>query len=297
MKQKINNIFSNAEFKIQTILVCNYSRFKKLSFCVALIFLFTSVSIGQKNNSTVLIKTIGGNIVDFETDNLGNIFLINDKQSIKKLNADYDSVGIFNDVRRYGSLYRIDASNPLKVLLFYKDFGTVLVLDRFLNIRSAIDLRQYGIFQCSAVAQSYDNNIWLFDEVESRIKKIDESGKLLLESPELRLVLDVAPHPTALVDYNKYLYAYDSTTGLIVLDYFGAYKNVIAFHQWKDPHGFSKGIVAINAIGLEYFEPGNISTETYKLPADILSSKKTKVYGEILYSLSQNGTLNIYKLK
>ena len=49
-----------------------------------------------------------------------------------------------------------------------------MVLDRFLNIRNTIDLRQSGIFQVSAVAQSYDNNIWVFDDLDSKIKKIDD---------------------------------------------------------------------------------------------------------------------------
>ena len=70
-------------------------------------------------------------ISDFSVDNLGNIFLVTGFQQLKKLDNNYDSVAVFNNVRRYGKLETIDVSNPLKVLLFYRDFNTVVVLDRF----------------------------------------------------------------------------------------------------------------------------------------------------------------------
>jgi hypothetical protein len=71
-----------------------------------------------------------------------------------------DSVAIFNNVKKFGKISTIDVSNPLKVLLYYKDFSTIVVLDRLLATRNTIDLRQQNIFQVNAIGQSYDNNIW-----------------------------------------------------------------------------------------------------------------------------------------
>ena len=65
-------------------------------------------------------------------------------------------------------------------------FATVVVLDRLLNVRNIIDLRKQNILQARAIGQSYDNKIWLYDEVENKLKKIDEDGKLLLETPDFR---------------------------------------------------------------------------------------------------------------
>jgi hypothetical protein len=87
------------------------------------------------------VKSIEGGFIDFTVDNLGNYFLLSKNNQLKKLNAQGDSIGLFNDVRRYGKLYSIDATNPLKVLLYYKNFSTVVVLDRFLNMINTIDLR------------------------------------------------------------------------------------------------------------------------------------------------------------
>src|SRR5881227_3703772 len=74
-------------------------------------------------------KAITGNY----TNIFDNIFLISQNNQIKKLNQNLDSVGVFNDVRHYGNIYSLDVNNPLKIVVYYKDFTTVLVLDRFLN--------------------------------------------------------------------------------------------------------------------------------------------------------------------
>lgn len=236
-------------------------------------------------------------ISDFSVDRLGNVYLVTGIEQIKKLDTNLDSQAVFNDVKRYGKLDNIDASNPLKVLLFYKDFNTIVMLDRFLKIRSTLDLRQSSIFQCSAIAQSYDNNTWVFDELDNKIKKIDDNGKLLLESVDFRVVFDAPPKPSQMEDYNKYVYAYDSSKGLLVMDYFGAYKNLLAFKGWQNVHGLSGGIVATDNTGLIYYQPGSIETLHRKLPAPILASKKIRISGSKIYALQTDGRLHIYQLQ
>ena len=251
----------------------------------------------QENISLLPIAVIVDSVNDFAVDNLGNVYLFTGMQQVKKLDNNLDSLGVFNNVKRYGQPSFIDVSNPLKVLLFYKDFNTILILDRFLNMRSTIDLRHSNIFQCSVIAQSYDNNMWVFDELENKVKKIDENGKLLLESPDLRVVYDAPPRPVSMEDYNKYVYAYDSSKGLLVMDYFGAFKNLLAFKGWENVHGMSKGLAATDKTGLIYYVPGSITTEHYDLPTYVLHSKKVRISGSKLYALQTDGRLHIYQLQ
>ena len=125
----------------------------------------------QKDSSFTLIKTITGDIVEFTVDNLDNIYILNSRNQVKKLNSNGDSVAVYNDVRKYGQASLLDVSNPLKVLLYYKDFATIVVLDRFLNAVNTIDLRKQNIYQAKAIGQSYDNRIWVYDELENKLKK------------------------------------------------------------------------------------------------------------------------------
>jgi hypothetical protein len=242
------------------------------------------------------VKVVNGNWIDFDADNLGNIYLIAKDQQIKKLDARFDSVGVFNEVRNFGPLHAIDVSNPLRVILWYKDFATLVILDRFLNRRTIIDLRRLGILQCSAVAQSFDNNIWLFDELENKVKKMNEAGDILLESADFRILFDDPPHPFKMEDFNKQLYAYDSLRGLVVLDYFGAYQQVFSYKGWRSIQGFERGLIAADDRSLIYVPPDGINTMSVPLPAAILPYKKIRVQQRQCYVLGTDGVLRIYLL-
>ncbi|MFM2362064.1 MAG: hypothetical protein RLZZ316_966, partial [Bacteroidota bacterium] len=123
-------------------------------FLIITTLFIQTICQAQADTSLPLYKIVGNNIADFTTDNLGNIYLLSTNNQLKKLNPNGDSVAVFNDVRRFGKLYQIDASNPLKLLLYYKDFSTVVALDRFLNIRNTIDLRRLKLYQVKTIGQS-----------------------------------------------------------------------------------------------------------------------------------------------
>ncbi len=137
-------------------------------------------------------------------------------------------------MRRYGNVYLLDVTNPLKILLYYKDFSTVVMLDRFMNRINTVDFRKAGIFQAKAVGLSYDNNIWIYDEQSARLKKISDDGKLLSETIDLRQVLTDLPSPEKIIDRDGFVYLYDPAKGLYVFDYYGALKNELPITQIND---------------------------------------------------------------
>ena len=140
----------------------------KRNLYILLIYFIALPGFSQSDTSFQLLKVLKGDIVNFTVDNLDNIYILNSRNQIKKYNANGDSVAIFNDVKKFGKATLVDVSNPLKVVLYYKDFATVVMLDRFLNVLNTIDLRKQNIFQARAIAQSYDNKIWVFDELENK---------------------------------------------------------------------------------------------------------------------------------
>src|SRR5258707_8265312 len=103
---------------------------------VLFLFFATGSAYAQADTSFQFIKSIKGDIVAFTVDNLDNIYLLSSTNQVKKLNANGDSVAVFNDVKKFGQATLIDVSNPLKVLLYYRDFATILILDRILAIRN-----------------------------------------------------------------------------------------------------------------------------------------------------------------
>lgn len=260
-----------------------------ISLCLAVMFVAAQPGFTRT-------KTLQGKWHDFEVDNLGNIYLIAGDMQIKKLNEHFDSIGVFNEVRIYGTLHSIDASNPLRIILWYKDFATLVILDRFLNRRTIIDLRKTGILQCNAIAQSYDNSIWLYDDLDSKVKKINEEGTILLESADFRILFDDPPRPFKLEDFNKKLYAYDSSRGLLVMDYFGAYQQIFSYKGWRNLQGFGKGLLAVDAHHIMYVPADGINLTTVPLPPEMQAFKKIRAQGNKLYVLNEAGVISLYQM-
>jgi hypothetical protein len=257
--------------------------------------LFTKAIFSQADTSLRLIKTIPGVYLDFEVDNLGNIFLLDSDNQLKKISPDGDSIAVYNDVRRYGKVYSIDAANPLKILLYYKDFTTVVILDRLLNMRGMIDLRKQNIFQAKAICQSYDNAVWVYDEGEAKLKRIADDGTLIDQTGDLRLQLDEAPSPSAMEDNDRLVYLYDSTKGLLVFDYFGTLKNKIAFLGWQDFQLVGKYVVGRKGDLLERYQLSTLLLEERRLPEILQGVVKVQIAKNHLYCL-KNGYLYIYSL-
>jgi hypothetical protein len=236
--------------------------------------------------------SIGGEYADFNVDNLGNYYLLSKNNQLKKLNAKGDSMGVFNDVRRYGKLYSIDVTNPLKCLLYYKNFSTIVVLDRFLNTVNTIDLRKQNIFQVKAIAQSYDNNIWLFDEQNNKLKKIAEDGKVLSETVDFRIIFDEVPSPTHIFDQDGFVYLYDPEKGMYVFDIYGSFKTKISYLDLKNVVVFGKTVAGTRDNILIAYTQGTLTEKKMQLPAFITGAQKTIICPGHIYSLKDNHILH-----
>lgn len=253
-------------------------------------------AIGSCLSDSIQLKAvIGEKLSGFEVDNLGYIYLLESSGRLKKLAPNGDSVGVFNDVRRFGKLYSMDVSNPLKVLLFYKDFGTIVVLDRFLNNRLTIDLRKKQIFQAKAIAQSFDNGVWVYDELEGKLKRLDDGGNLLGETVDFRVIFDDAPSPDFITDADRLVYLYDQAKGLFVLDYFGTLKNKVALLDWLDLQVIGNRVLGRKGSTLLRYVPGTLELKEQVVPQILEGADKVQVSMDFLYVLKE-GKLHIYSL-
>lgn len=263
------------------------------SFCV----------IAQKNTVPALFRVIQGDIVDFTIDNLDNIYIINTTGQVKKLNANGDSVAVYNDVKKYGKVTMIDASNPMKLLLYYEDFSTIVSLDRIMNVRGTIDLRRHNILRVRAIGLAYDNNIWIYDEVDNKLKKIDDEGRLLSETPDFRLLFNDPPSPQRIFDHDGFVYLYDTARGIFVFDYYGSLKNKIPVQGWKNVKilnkyifGTKKDSLRPTEINLQRYEINTLITREQILPQTLYAVFSINFTNKRLYAL-RNNILEIYTLQ
>jgi len=219
----------------------------KAFFAIAILILFSQKPFAQKPlaDSFALIKTYSGHIADVAMDNLDNLYIISSSGQIKKLDAAGDSVAVYNQTRNYGKLFTIDVSNPLRLLLFYKDFSTVVILDRYLANQSTLDLKRFSILNPSAIGNSYDNNIWVYDEYDNKLKKIDQQGNQLMETPDFRTIFDQSFSPQKIVNDNGLVYLADTSSGIFVFDNYGSFKKRIPVKNWQSLVVANNNIISI----------------------------------------------------
>ena len=237
----------------------------------------------------IFSKNIPGNFTYFNVDNLDNIYLVSNNNQLKKLNSRGDSVGIFNDVRKFGKLFYIDATNPLKLLLYYQNFSTVVVLDRFLMARNVINLRKQNIINVKAIATSYDNNIWVFDEGDAKLKKIGENGDVLSETVDCRLIFDTIPSPLQIIDQDGFVNMYDPAKGFFIFDIYGSLKSKLPFANWKNIEVLNKTLYGFTDNTLHQYKTGSLELKDYNLPLYFNNAMQAKAMNNKIYLLNDTG--------
>lgn len=229
--------------------------------------LLARFGFAQNDSSFVLLRTYSGDIANVALDNLDNLYIVSSTGQIKKLNNRGDSVGVFNGLRAFGKLESLDVTNPLKPLLFYKDFSTVVVLDRFLANRTSLDLRKHNILQPTAIGLSYDNNLWVFDQYDNKLKKLDEAGNTLFETPDFRQLFDQALAPQKIINDNGLVYLADSARGIYVFDNYGTFKRRIALKDWSHVDVWNGNLVRLSNNKIIVYNQATFLEKTQAFPA------------------------------
>lgn len=266
-----------------------------LTICA--ILLYSSTAPGQSGDNKVIYVKAGflpGRFSLIEVDHLGNIYGVTKDGYLKKFNAAGDSIAGWYNVRARGIPTAIDVSNPMRILLYYRNYATVVVLDRLLVQRNLIDLRQQQIFSVHAIANAYDNNIWVFDEQDFKLKKINEDGTVLFESADWRMLFPESPLPVSIMDMRNLVFFYDPKKGIWSFDYYGSFKSSFP-NKDMEYAGMNNGMI----YGILKDKLIQVNTETGNIISSTLPLLKEKLTGfrwmnENMYLLTEAG-INILK--
>ncbi len=236
---------------------------------------------------------IPGRFSDLQVDNLGNIYVLDEENRLEKLNSAGDSLAVFNDVRRFGRLSYIDVSNPLKILLYYQEFSTIVMLDRLLTRINSIDLRKFNYVQVKCIGLGYDNNIWIYDEVTGTLKRIADDGSLLLETTDIRQMASDVPDPVSLTDQGGQVYLFDPELGAYQFDHYGGFHRFIPLKHWDHFSVVDNKLVGWT--GSDFLRYDAAAGETRQaIPAAWLPAKKMVIRPDYIYTLKTDG-IHVYK--
>ena len=171
---------------------CTFKSFPKRTGLLlsCLVFFFLELAFAQNNHQDgyQLLFEIKTTAKDFTTDKLQNIYLLDAKNEIVKLTPNGTEQFRYPNTT-LGEPNYLDATNPFNLLLYFPDFQNVITLDRTLNLAGELNLQQLGFFRVNALGMAGDGNLWVYDEVDFRLKKIGQDGQIILQSSDLSLEL------------------------------------------------------------------------------------------------------------
>ncbi len=161
------------------------------------------------------------------TDNLRNAYLVNNQNQLLKYSPEGQLLFTYNS-KRYGTIGFVDARNPFKLRLSYPEFATIVTLDKLLAETHIMNLLELGIPRLGPICTSSDNQIWIYDEQELKLKKIDQFLNVILESDPLFTILSAEDiHPNFMVERNNWVYMNEPNIGILVFDIFGTYAKTL----------------------------------------------------------------------
>ena len=176
------------------------------------------------NADYTLIKEIKIEANRLATDKLQNIYIATTENELIK----YDSKG--KELYKYsnfdlGEISHIDASNPFNILVYYEDYQAIEILDRTLTKTAEFDLFNSDAPTVRAVAMSNDQFIWIYDELNFKLKKLNTSGEVIFESANLSIIFENDYIPTFVAELGGNVYLSAPNKSVYVFDIFGNYIN------------------------------------------------------------------------
>ena len=121
--------------------------------------LFTFICFSQEAIQTTIIDSIPFEAEQFiGTDAYKNYYFIK-KNTLVKVN---NNKSISYQNLTLGKITFVDIQNPLQIVLFYKDFNTIVLLDNQLNETTQVNGNNFGLIW-ETIGLSRQNSLWFFD--------------------------------------------------------------------------------------------------------------------------------------
>lgn len=167
------------------------------------------------------IKEISRNAVDahlFKLDKLGSFYFVNQNVLTKtdgnlKVLCTWD-----NDF--YGDISFVDVSDPLKILMYYSDFNTLLFLDKYLTeLRDPVSLDDINIYNSGPIAAAQQGGFWVYNYQNSQIMRVDQNLNVAQKGVNLYSQIKDSEIKEILVS-TDYILLQTNNQNIIVLDKF-----------------------------------------------------------------------------
>lgn len=271
-------------------------RLRKYMIVLLLALLFPIGQAQSDNINFQLLFTCKEKAILVRCDKLGNIYTSNGT-IIYKYNTKGELLCSFSHLTN-GKISSIDPYNPMKILVFSRDFLHITFLDTYLSPLNTISglLSDYNLYQPTLVCASHDNGFWVYDEVVEQLFRFDFQGKKSNESLAFSQIATEKIMPNQIQETESgYIIVNDINYGLLVFDQFGTYIKTIPIPQIRHFDTFGNLIVYTSGNKLIALDISNLHQQS----VDLLQNdvQNFAIQDNIIVCLNNDGNVSVYKWK
>ena len=263
---------------------------KKITFFFLIIILCSF-----SGNQYLLVKSIPLDANYITTDKIGNCYVVSENNQVTK----YTNQGVaeynFSN-KNMGKLKCVDATNPMKILLFYSDFNQITILDNKLALRTQITLRELNILQPLLVCTSVNEGMWIFDQQDFQLKRLDMNLRIVQESGNIIQTTGAKIQPIQLIEADGRLFLNNPETGILIFDLFGTYYKTIPIKHVSSIQVVEENLLYFKDQHLESYHLKTLEEKIIELPEKTDSLTLTIRMEQQKIFLLKKRQLNIYSI-
>lgn len=238
---------------------------------------------GQKTNT----ESFTTNAEIFDIDNLGFCYFV-EGNKITKTNAEFKELFEYSD-KSYGDITDLDASNPFRLLLFYKDFNTVVFLDNKLApLRDPIMLDDLGFFAIDAVCSSSSGSFRVYDNQTGSVVTVGNDLRILQTGTNLYSIAN-DQKATKIRETANYVFVQLENGYILRLDKFGNYANSFFSGEGISFDCINDDVYIINNSEVNGYSSTNEKIFYYNFES--VPVKDFKIKGKNLYILAKKSLI------
>ena len=229
----------------------------------------------------------------FETDALGDIFVATTRNEILK----FDDTGYFEGSyanKKFGTITSIDATNPFKLLMYYNDFQTILLIDRLLNPIVTISLGNYSVAQTQGVAASDDGSIWVYDAGARQFLKFVLDNNTVSLANTFVINNSNRFNCEEMVVNTSGIYINDKQKGIFHFDLFGRLVEQLDIRNASHFQMIDNAIYYTDATGFYVYAMTTKTKTLINMPEGIETTQVKRLQKNKLY-IQRGGSIDVYK--
>lgn len=261
---------------------------------MVLLFLMILSSITVSSGRFELIYSGHAPSDEFYTDHIDNIYFIDDHKIIK-VEASSGRMLEYGSLSA-GPISSADVSNPLQILVFYRDFNRLLFLNNRLSpLRSEINLSDLGIDKAILTCSSGRGGFWVFSDIDDHLVYFDQQLQKSQHSMIISSITGINAQPVFMTESQNQLYLHVPRKGILVFDRFASYLKTLPYSGPDKFRVIGGMIVYFDQRQLKRLDIDSGKVETLPMPGEVLPDY-ADIQPERIYILSGN-RIKVYSIR